>query len=166
MLPRSANVLTILLTTLSFSNALPRPESQFHQLSSRLSRRATQADYVSYAVAGINLMQANWYSAATGLYAGAWWNSANVITMLADFQEHFPSYVAPTTATVFPTTLAQAQTTYPGFLDAFYDDELWWALAWIKVYDVTGQKQYLTMAASIFEDAKADWGTPPCGGLW
>ena len=88
--------------------------------------------------------------------------------MLADFQDYFPSMVDSITAQVFPTTLAKAPSYngYAGFLDGFYDDELWWVLAWLKVFDVTGDTQYLDTASAIFEDAKSAWGTSPCGGLW
>jgi hypothetical protein len=91
-----------------------------------------------------------------------------VVTTLADFQEHFPSMVESITAQVFPTTLAKAPSSSgnTNFLNGFYDDELWWALAWIKVFDVTGDTQYLDTASAIFEDAKNAWGTSPCGGLW
>ncbi|KAK5133085.1 hypothetical protein LTR08_008195 [Meristemomyces frigidus] len=53
-----------------------------------------------------------------------------------------------------------------GFLNDYYDDESWWALAWVAVYDVTENQQYLTTAESIFEDMKAAYGTTPCGGMW
>ncbi|KAK5693641.1 hypothetical protein LTR97_010210 [Elasticomyces elasticus] len=55
-----------------------------------------------------------------------------------------------------------------GFLNSYYDDEGWWALAWIAAYDVTGNRQYLSTAESIFEDMKAASGTTPCGGtaIW
>ncbi|KAK5691818.1 hypothetical protein LTR17_025529 [Elasticomyces elasticus] len=55
-----------------------------------------------------------------------------------------------------------------GFLNSYYDDEGWWALAWIAAYDVTGIAQYLSAAESIFEDMKAASGTTPCGGtaIW
>jgi hypothetical protein len=108
------------------------------------------------------------YNMASGLYGNLWWNTANVITMLADFQEYFPSSINNITLTVFPNTLkvAPQASGNSGFLNEFYDDELWWALAWIKVYDVTKDDQYLNVASSIFEDAKAGWGTSPCGGLW
>lgn len=110
----------------------------------------------------------NSYNTSTGLYDGLWWNSANVITMLADFQEYLPSFISDITSRVFPNTLAVAPTAYDflGFLNSYYDDELWWVLAWIKVYDVTQDTKYLDMASSIFEDAKASWGSSPCGGLW
>lgn len=91
-----------------------------------------------------------------------------MLTTLADFAEHFPSQIDHITDQVFPTTLAKAESAFgfTGFLNGFYDDELWWTLAWIKVYDVTGQSQYLTKAAEIFEDAKNSFGTSSCGALW
>ena len=167
MLRSTIRVFAILFTTIHLSDALPHHSlSSSHQIGTRLNKRATQnSQYVTYAVAGIDQLQ-TWYNAATGLWAGDWWNSANVLTMLADFQDYFPSEASPITSEVFPTTLAKAPSTYAGFLDGYYDDELWWALAWIKVFDVTGDATYLNTAAAIFEDAKSAWGTTPCGGLW
>ncbi|KAJ4351704.1 uncharacterized protein N0V89_007047 [Didymosphaeria variabile] len=48
------------------------------------------------------------------------------------------------------------------WLDGFYDDDLWWALAWIAAYDVTHDKDYLTLAESIFAAVASTWGTN-CG---
>nr|OQO20348.1 hypothetical protein B0A51_12012 [Rachicladosporium sp. CCFEE 5018] len=53
-----------------------------------------------------------------------------------------------------------------GFLNDYYDDEGWWALAWIAVYDVTGNRQYLETAESIFDDMAKSFDTTPCGGIW
>ena len=38
------------------------------------------------------------------------------------------------------------------WLDGYYDDDSWWALAWIAAYDVTENEDYLNLAISIFED--------------
>jgi hypothetical protein len=48
------------------------------------------------------------------------------------------------------------------WLDGFYDDDLWWALAWIAAYDVTQDKEYLTLAEGIFAAVATTWGTN-CG---
>ncbi|KAB8627247.1 hypothetical protein FH972_026080 [Carpinus fangiana] len=54
-----------------------------------------------------------------------------------------------------------------GFLNDYYDDEGWWALAWVNAYDVTGNAQYLREAEAIFADMAASWPTPCAnGGIW
>lgn len=141
--------------------ALPQTQPR-----SLLEKRSAQ-DYLNCATSAITQLQTQ-YDLATGLWGGTWWNSANVVTMLADLQEYYPSAVEPLIEGVFATTLRLGPTSlgYTDFLNGFYDDELWWALAWIQVYDVTADTSYLDMASSIFEDAKAAWGTSTCGGLW
>ena len=39
-----------------------------------------------------------------------------------------------------------------GFLDSCYDDNAWWALAWMAAYDLTNNTDYLDTAAGIFND--------------
>jgi predicted alpha-1,6-mannanase (GH76 family) len=53
-----------------------------------------------------------------------------------------------------------------GFLNGFYDDEGWWALAWLDVYDVTKNKTHLTTAVDIFDDMVATGYNATCGGIW
>lgn len=171
MLIPTIRTLAVLTCILSFSEAFPiaEPQIQHRIILPRypLDRRAAQSDYVAYAVAASNQMQ-TWYDAATGLWDKAWWNSANVLTTLADFAEHFPGDIDHITDQVFPTTLLQAPGAFgfKGFLNDYYDDELWWTLAWIKVYDVTGNRTYLDTAAAIFEDSKISFGSSNCGALW
>lgn len=56
---------------------------------------------------------------------------------------------------------------YRGFLDGYYDDEGWWALAWIRAYDVIGNAEYLFMAESIFHDMQGGSVNSTCGGgIW
>jgi predicted alpha-1,6-mannanase (GH76 family) len=109
-----------------------------------------------------------WYVAETGIYrTTGWWNSANAITTLANY-----SRVAGTKEflPVFANTLERAQTGpdgAAGFLNKYYDDEGWWALAWIDVYDLTGEEKYLREARSIFKDMQLGWEDETCGGgVW
>ncbi|ADV82089.1 glycoside hydrolase family 76 [Terriglobus saanensis SP1PR4] len=104
------------------------------------------------------------YNKTTGLYSTAgWWNSANSITTLADLsltlhtRRYFP---------VFENTLVQAPKKFPGFLNEFYDDEGWWALAWIRVYDVTKDEKYLKTSEAIFQDMTTGWDETCDGGIW
>ncbi|TID18350.1 glycosyl hydrolase protein [Venturia nashicola] len=53
-----------------------------------------------------------------------------------------------------------------GFLNGFYDDEGWWALAWIQVYDLTKKPQYLQAADDIFKDMVSTGYNATCGGIW
>jgi predicted alpha-1,6-mannanase (GH76 family) len=53
------------------------------------------------------------------------------------------------------------------WLDGFYDDDAWWALAWIAAYDATQEIKYLELAEGIFEALTQQWPTS-CGngGIW
>jgi predicted alpha-1,6-mannanase (GH76 family) len=127
---------------------------------------------------GVKAMQ-QWYESSVGLYkTTGWWNSANAITALTDFMRVSGSkqYVG-----VLASTYKQAQITiptekrtdakkertgFPGFLNKYYDDEGWWALAWIDAYDLTHNPRYLTMAQSIFDDMAGGWDQTCGGGIW
>jgi hypothetical protein len=56
---------------------------------------------------------------------------------------------------------------FDDFLNDFYDDEGWWALALIKSYDLgvqdLGDQSYLSSAVEIFEDMQK--GASSCGGI-
>jgi len=55
---------------------------------------------------------------------------------------------------------------FSGFLNEFYDDEGWWALGWIRAWDVTHDGRYLNMAESIFADMHNGTDDVCGGGLW
>ena len=56
--------------------------------------------------------------------------------------------------------------TEPGdFTNDFYDDEAWWALAWLGAVDNTGDTKYLEESIAIWYDMKAGWDAHPCGGV-
>jgi predicted alpha-1,6-mannanase (GH76 family) len=113
-----------------------------------------------------------------------WWNSANAITAVIDYMAVTGgrSYLGP----VVENTFAKAPGTrrpiyrrlvslsrpylrlerYQGFIDGFYDDEGWWALAWIAAYDLTGDENYLAAANSIFADMAGAWDDFWGGGIY
>ncbi len=53
-----------------------------------------------------------------------------------------------------------------GFLNNYYDDEGWWALAWMAAYDGTRNAQYLNTSEQIFADMSAGWDSTCGGGIW
>ena len=62
----------------------------------------------------------------------------------------------------------RARIYYKDFLNSFYDDQGWWALAWIKAYDLTGDRKFLAAAETIFKnitDTKA-WDGHCGGGIY
>jgi predicted alpha-1,6-mannanase (GH76 family) len=75
-------------------------------------------------------------------------------------------YNIQTVYTTYPTELDSRQGNPKGFLNGYYDDEGWWALAWIQAYDVTGTTGYLNTAIDIFTDMKNGSTTPCHGGIW
>lgn len=127
---------------------------------------------------GVKALQ-QWYNPATGLYnTTGWWNSANAITVVTDYMRASGSkkYTG-----VLSNAYKQAQieiakeqrtdpkkemTGFPGFLNKYYDDEGWWALAWIDAYDLTHDARYLAMAQSIFDDMAGGWDETCGGGIW
>jgi len=152
---RSVFVGALIVCSLSFGTSVLAQEME----SSPKAASSAQEK----AALGIKTLQ-SWFEAKTGLYrTTGWWNSANAITAVADYtrltsDDQFSG--------VFPVSFSAAQKTSAGFLNDYYDDEGWWALAWIDVYDVTHEQRYLKMAESIFADMAGGWDETCSGGIW
>ncbi|MDR3701202.1 MAG: glycoside hydrolase family 76 protein [Candidatus Sulfopaludibacter sp.] len=119
------------------------------------------ANFLDEASLGIQTLQA-WYNPATGLWiTTGWWNSANATTVLVNYSrlrgsDQWKAAIENTFSVNAPK----------GFLNTYYDDEGWWALAWIDAYDWTGDSRYLSMAESIFSDMTGGWDDTCSGGIW
>ncbi|KAI5919860.1 glycosyl hydrolase [Camillea tinctor] len=161
---------------------------------------ADQAVYASNSVNAIQTLQ-TWYNKGTGLWdSTGWWNSANCLTILADFAVLKPQQAASLDIpNIIQNTYEQAQKTtvqatkklsfnglpissyvrvskrstigkrgFDNFLNDYYDDEGWWALAMIRSFDIgvfgIGDQEYLEAAVEIFEDMKK--GNSSCGGIY
>jgi predicted alpha-1,6-mannanase (GH76 family) len=136
----------------------------FHTASA--APRNERREYAREAREGIRSLQ-HWYMPTSGLYAApaGWWNSANSTTVLANYarvtgDDSWNSVIA--------NTFTAAQRTRRGFINDYFDDDSWWALAWIDAYDLTHKSNYLSMAESIFARLAGDgWDTAACGGgMW
>ena len=120
-------------------------------------------DYRGAAQAGIGVLQ-RWYSRRTGLWkTTGWWNSANALTAVIGYSRHTGdrSYLG-----VIENTFVRAQRRKAGFINEFFDDNLWWALAWVAASDLTGDERYLTAAQAIFTHSLNGWDDACGGGLW
>lgn len=107
------------------------------------------------------------YDSSTGIWENDWWESANMMSALADFSALDSSYASIYYST-YATTYNNAPSVfgYTNFQDEYYDDEGWWALAWLNVYDLTQDSDYLNLAISLFNDIKGGLTTPCGGGIW
>lgn len=110
------------------------------------------------------------YDAASGMWSTeGWWNDANSVSVVAEAASLEPGKYE----NVLAGTLKNGQTVHvgghaihPDFINKFYDDEGWWALAWIKAYDVTKEQKYLKAANVLFEDMTGGWDSTCGGGVW
>jgi predicted alpha-1,6-mannanase (GH76 family) len=105
-----------------------------------------------------------WYVPQTGLWKSTgWWNAASALTALV-------GYAALTRdggpAAVAATTFLRARRRHPDFVNAFFDDNGWWGLAWVAAYDLTAEPAYLDAARTIFARTLAGWDDVCGGGLW
>jgi predicted alpha-1,6-mannanase (GH76 family) len=120
-------------------------------------------DYPAAAAAGIRALQ-RWYSPVTGQWTTTgWWNAANALTAVISYTRHTGdrSYLG-----VIETTFSAAQRRHAGFTNTFFDDNGWWALAWVAAYDLTGDGRYLAAAQAIFTRNLDGWDGTCGGGLW
>jgi len=149
---------------LALLTATGRGGSNAQPASAPGSSATSTQSYAQQAASGIQTLQ-QWYVSSSGQYASpsGWWHTANTITMLANYEQ-----LTGSTAynSVLANTFVAAQTTHAGFINMYYDDEGWWALAWIDAYDVTGNSNYLSMAESIFAIISGAWDSTCGGGVW
>jgi predicted alpha-1,6-mannanase (GH76 family) len=105
-----------------------------------------------------------WYHPSTGLWQGTgWWNSANALTAVIRYTKLTGD---SSHAGVIGTTFTAAQRQHAQFINDYYDDNGWWALAWVAAYDLTRDNRYLNAARTIFARNMAAWNDTSChGGL-
>jgi predicted alpha-1,6-mannanase (GH76 family) len=119
------------------------------------------ADYFLYAAAAAQALQ-RWYNPRKGLWKSTgWWNAANALGALID-------YMAITNSDSYLNVVSNTFGRNKGgkFLNKYYDDSGWWGLTWVKAYNLTKDKRYLSMAETIFDDMKGGWDDACGGGIW
>jgi len=118
-------------------------------------------DFNTNSAAAASVLQ-QWYN-QSGLYnSTGWWNAANCLEALETVAaaDNQLQYLGVLTNTFNLNNSGN-------FLDGYYDDEGWWANAWIRGYDLTGNTNFLKMAKTIFADMTNGWNSANCnGGIW
>ncbi|KAL1838316.1 hypothetical protein VTJ49DRAFT_2806 [Mycothermus thermophilus] len=161
-----------------------------HATSGHLTSRAPSAENILAAAEALQ----GWYNPSKGLWDSTnWWNSANCLTVLANWalvdvsrsrQIDVPSIIANTFEKAQRDVLRVRKTIresgliesrydlhankrgFTEFLNEYYDDEGWWALALIRAWDVTRHGPYLDMAERIFRDMQGGVDDTCGGGIW
>ncbi|KAF3006403.1 hypothetical protein E8E15_001153 [Penicillium rubens] len=148
----------------------------------------------SKAETALDVLQ-TWYNGSTGIWdTSGWWNGANCMTVLAYLALTDENETVRKSATeVFNHTFVVGSKANPhpnlgkvipepprtgdvqalgivkasNWTDGSFDDDSWWALAWIAAYDVTKNQDYLDLAIGIFDHLTSD-GPTTCssGGIY
>lgn len=118
----------------------------------------------------------SWRNDTTGIWETAgWWNSANVLTATIRYgavtgDPEVPRVVEDVfeKARHYPLGADSTGVTRycDNFINDYYDDEGWWALAWIEAFHLTGERKYLDMAETIFRDMTTGWSEACGGGIY
>ena len=120
-------------------------------------------EYRAWAGHAVDALQ-RWYHPRTGLWrTTGWWNAANALTAVIQYSQRTGEHRY---LHVVETTFGRAGRVHPGFTNLYYDDDGWWALAWIAAFDLTGQARYLDLARALFAGMTAGWDDVCGGGLW
>jgi predicted alpha-1,6-mannanase (GH76 family) len=110
------------------------------------------------------LILQQWYN-GSGLYdTTGWWNAANCLEAIENVivANNGRQYLNVLTNTFNLNSAGN-------FLNSYYDDEGWWANAWVRAYDLTGNTNFLGMAKTIFADMVIGWDSTNTlcpGGVW
>ena len=118
-------------------------------------------DFLADSAIAIQALQ-KWYTPETGLWQTTnWWNAANAVTVLARYSQLSGSAeYRPAIANTFERNRGKK------FLNEYYDDEGWWALAWADAYAMSHDMRYLDMSKAIFADMETGWDETCGGGIW
>jgi len=121
----------------------------------------TLADERSKAV--LSTLQSKFYDRANGLWnTDGWWNSANSLEALVEY-----SIYSGDTTFISAIDNTYSHTTIPQTENDSYDDAQWWAIAWIRAYQLTKQDKYRDRAAHIWNYIlRVAWDNHCGGGVW
>ena len=91
-----------------------------------------------------------------------WWNSANILEALIDLNRLTGQNFTLCLKKIYAHHVSQYRRNF--ITHHAFDDNEWWALTWLKAYDLTGNKRYHNTAIGIFKDmVKRSWNNV-CGG--
>ncbi|CAL8138208.1 unnamed protein product [Orchesella dallaii] len=109
-----------------------------------------------------------YYEAWRGLWKTVgWWNGANDMTVLIDYQILTGSRLYEFSINnTFELNKGLNEFGGYNFTSDSIDDSLWWGLAWVKAYDLTKDEKYLNMAVAIADYCYQFHDDVCGGGIW
>jgi len=127
---------------------------------------ARASNYTQAALNNIATLQSQWFNPHAILYpwnTNGFWENGNTVEAITDTMLLLNE---PDLEGIFPGILANQPVLYI-VGDGSNDDNLWWCLAWCKVYQLTGLQVYLQRALLFYEVILPYWDTTVCGGgIW
>jgi predicted alpha-1,6-mannanase (GH76 family) len=101
------------------------------------------------------------YNPSTGEIGRSWWQAAVALSTLETYQQ-----TTGDRSYSFAIGRAFADHKAHKFEDRFDDDTSWWGLAWLQAYQMTGSRQYLSMAETDADYVHRHWDDTCGGGVW
>lgn len=97
----------------------------------------------------------------TGVIGKTWWQGAIALSTLETYQQ-------TTGDASYSSAIQDAFSAHSSgkFENQANDDTSWWGLAWLQAYDITGSRQYLSMAETDANYVHEDWDSTCGGGIW
>ncbi|MWV45354.1 carbohydrate-binding protein [Paenibacillus sp. HJL G12] len=128
------------------------------------SEASASENFNEKAAQAVAILEGSFSAVPDNPYGAGWWNAANILETTLDYMQRSGSRVyMPVIEKAFKES---KEAHSKNFINEYYDDEGWWAITWIKAYDLTGKAQYLDMAKTIFSDMTSGWDDTAGGGIW
>jgi len=142
--------------------------------------KAFATDFLQQAETTAETVQETWYQNNSGEWVGTykgpngyWWNSANVLIGLLQLMVNSNYKVSYQAA--MENTFKRGPNLAPGFINNYNDDTQWWAITWLKAYEVMKNidpnypqaNTMLNISKNIFNRLiTTQWDNTFGGGLW
>lgn len=126
--------------------------------------RPLSGDSVSRADAAAGALQQAYYMNGRWRGAGYWQNAQGLWVVLDQYQRTHAQVWKVDIAQVYKANSQHGR--IGNYLSDYVDDEGWWALDWIRAWDLTGDAGYLKTAEATFADMASTWGGTCGGGVW
>lgn len=109
-------------------------------------------------------LQQHYFSESTWSWSEGFWNNANSLEALVN-------YIAYAQDTSFVSVARAVFAAFPASrilsTSIYFDDLQWWGLAYVRLFEVLGDKSVLDNATAIFDFVQANaWDTTCRGGVW